>query len=112
MTLLKDHMVRGALEMACEDIDLAAREVDYPDFHGFPKNKHALLESLLNRYRDEICYVAGNAILTATERVTAMIEANLEPEVAELAELLAEKLRNATKEDKRIVSAILMEVLL
>jgi len=111
MALLKDHIVRGALEVACEDIDLAATEVDYPDFDSFPKTKHALLESLLNSYRDEICYVTGNAILTATEKVHSMIEANIDPEVAELAELLAEKLRNATKEDKRIVSAILKEAL-
>jgi hypothetical protein len=98
--------------MACEDIDLAASEVDYPDFHGFPKTKHELLEGMLARYRDEICYVAGNAILTATEKVHSMIEANIDPEVAELAELLAEKLRNATKEDKRIVSSILCSCLL
>jgi hypothetical protein len=112
MTLLKECAVRGALEVACEDIDLAATEVDYPDFHGFPKTKHELLEGMLTRYRDEICYVAGNAILTATEKVHGMIEANIDPEVAELAELLAEKLRNATKEDKRIVSSILCSCLL
>jgi len=112
MTLLKDHIVRGALEMACEDIDLAASEVDYPDFHGFPKTKHELLEGMLTRYKEEICYVAGNAILTATEKVRSMIEANIDPEVAELAELLAEKLRYATAEDKRIVSSILCSCLL
>jgi hypothetical protein len=50
--------------------------------------------------------------MQACKQVHALLENNIEPEeVAELAELLAEKLRNATKEDKRIVSAILMEVL-
>jgi len=107
MTLLKDHIVRGALEMACEDIDLAASEVDYPDFHGLPKTKHELLEGMLNRYRGEICYVAGNAILAATKKVHDMLEVNIDPEVEELAELLVEKLRNATKEDRRIVAEIL-----
>jgi len=107
MTLLKEETVCAALELAIEDIGLDFSEVRYPDFDSFPYIKHTLLENLLSRDREGVCVMAERSVMRACKRVHAMLENNIEPEVAELAELLAEKLRNATKEDKRIVSAIL-----
>ena len=112
MTLLKEETVCAALEVAIEDIGFAVSEMDYPDFDSFPKSKHALLESMINQYRQDVCVMAERSVMQACKQVHSMLENNLEPEeVAELAELLAESLRNATKEDKRIVSAILKEAL-
>jgi hypothetical protein len=111
MALIKEETVCSALEYACEDINLAFSEVAKPDFDDFPKTKHALLVALLNYDRENLSIAAERAVMNAARGVHSILENNLEPEVAELAELLAEKLRDATKEDKRIVSAILMEVL-
>jgi len=112
MTLLKEETVCAALEYACEDINLAFSEVAKPDFDDFPKTKHALLVALLNYDRENLSIAAERAVMNAARGVHSILENNLEPEVAELAELLAEKLRNATKEDKRIVSSILCSCLL
>jgi hypothetical protein len=115
MTLLKEEIVSSALEVAIEDIGFAVSEMAMPDFDSFPKTKHALLESLINQDRQDVCVMAERSVMQAVKQVQSILENNLEIDddsLKEFAELLAEKLRNATKEDKRIVSVILSSCLL
>jgi hypothetical protein len=111
MELFEESIVRSALEYACEDIQLAISEVKKPDFDSFPKTKHELLETITNLDRENVGVAAGISVMNLARGVHSILESNFDPSLHDLAEFIAGKLRYATKEDKRIVSAILKEVL-
>jgi len=111
MELFTEFEINGALEKACEDIDLAIDETPMPGFDGFPKTRHESLKEIISIDRERVSIAVARSICGQAGTVSRSLIENFDPPLRDLAEFVAEKLRYVTKEDKRIVSSILNEFL-
>jgi hypothetical protein len=111
MELFKEYQIATILENACEDIHVAFQERALPSFSNFPKTRRAELEQMVMDDRENMSMYAAEFICNQSGLVVEKLADFSEAPVLGLAEILAELLRYATKEDKRIVAAILKEVL-
>ncbi len=111
MELFTEFEINGALEKACEDIDLAIDETPMPGFDGFPKKYYESLEQIIEIDRERVSIAVARSICGQAGTVAQNLIETFDPSLRDLAEFIAGKLRYATKEDKRIVSSILNEFL-
>jgi hypothetical protein len=111
MELFTEFEINGALEKACEDIDLAIDETSMPSFDGFPKTRHEALKEIISIDREAVAIAVARSVCGQASTVHQSLIENFDPPLRDLAEFIAGKLRYATKEDKRDVSLILNEFL-
>lgn len=111
MELFTEFEISGALEKACEDIDLAIDETPMPSFDGFPNTRHEALREIISIDRERVSIAVARSICGQSSTVAQNLIETFDPPLRDLAEFIASKLRYAAKEDKRIVSSILNEFL-
>lgn len=108
MALLEEYHVSGALERACEDLWSAIDETKRPSFEKFAKKERDYLHELFSIDRENIeVSVTKSVCGNARAILGSILESLAYAPVSDIAELLADRLRYATKEDKRIASNIL-----